>query len=241
MQAAVKRHGAHIGIALDGDADRVIIADEHGDDRRRRQHHGDVRAPHDRARASSSTSTLVTTVMSNLGLERALQSARRTRRAHAGRRSLRRRGDAQQRLQLRRRAVGPPRVPRPHDHRRRRRSAALQVLAVMLESGKPLSELRRVMTRYPQVLVNLKVNEKKPLDELPAVSALIAKVEQELGDRRARARALLGHRGQGARDDRGARRGRHPGLRRRDRPRHRAGVRRRLGVRWTNRQEIDKA
>ena len=59
--------------------------------------------------------------------------------------------------------------------------AALQVLAVMLESGQPLSELRRVMTRYPQVLVNLKVKEKKPLDELPTVSAAIAKVEKVLG------------------------------------------------------------
>jgi phosphoglucosamine mutase len=58
---------------------------------------------------------------------------------------------------------------------------ALQVLAVMLESGKPLSELRRVMTRYPQVLVNLKVKDKKPLIELPEVGALIAKVEKVLG------------------------------------------------------------
>jgi phosphoglucosamine mutase len=58
---------------------------------------------------------------------------------------------------------------------------ALQVLAVMLESGKPLSELRRVMTRYPQVLVNLKVKEKKPLGELADVSAAIAKVEKVLG------------------------------------------------------------
>jgi phosphoglucosamine mutase len=58
---------------------------------------------------------------------------------------------------------------------------ALQVLAVMLESGRPLSELRRVMTRYPQVLVNLKVKEKKPLPELPTVNAVIAKVEKTLG------------------------------------------------------------
>jgi phosphoglucosamine mutase len=59
--------------------------------------------------------------------------------------------------------------------------AALQVLAVMLESGKPLSELRRVMTRYPQVLVNLKVREKRPLDALVDVTRLITRVERSLG------------------------------------------------------------
>jgi phosphoglucosamine mutase len=59
--------------------------------------------------------------------------------------------------------------------------AALQVLAVMLESQKPLSELRRVMTRYPQVLVNLAVREKKPLGELTAVTRVIEKIERVLG------------------------------------------------------------
>jgi phosphoglucosamine mutase len=58
---------------------------------------------------------------------------------------------------------------------------ALQVLAVMLESERPLSELKRVMTRYPQVLVNFKVKEKKPLADLPAVNALIGKIEESLG------------------------------------------------------------
>jgi phosphoglucosamine mutase len=58
--------------------------------------------------------------------------------------------------------------------------AALQVLAVMLESGRPLSELRRVMTRYPQVLVNVKVKEKRPLSELSEVNRLIQRIEKEL-------------------------------------------------------------
>jgi phosphoglucosamine mutase len=60
--------------------------------------------------------------------------------------------------------------------------AALQLLAVMLESGKPLSELRRVMTRYPQVLVNLKVKEKKPIESLKDVCSVISRVEGVLGD-----------------------------------------------------------
>ena len=68
--------------------------------------------------------TLVTTVMSNLGLERSIARAGRQAGARAGRRPLRRRGDAHPRLQLRRRAVGAPGVPRPHDDRRRRAGGA---------------------------------------------------------------------------------------------------------------------
>ena len=61
------------------------------------------------------------------------------------------------------------------------------------------------MTRYPQVLLNFAVDEKRPLEELPdGAEASIAKVESELGDGRARRRPLLGHRGEGARDDRRA-------------------------------------
>jgi phosphoglucosamine mutase len=59
--------------------------------------------------------------------------------------------------------------------------AALAVLAICLEEGKPLSELARCMERSPQVLVNVKVAEKRPLDALPGVSALILRLERELG------------------------------------------------------------
>ncbi len=59
--------------------------------------------------------------------------------------------------------------------------AALLVLAVMAETGKPLSALAQEMTRYPQVLVNFKVAQKVPLSDLPDVQKLIATVEAELG------------------------------------------------------------
>jgi phosphoglucosamine mutase len=59
--------------------------------------------------------------------------------------------------------------------------AALRVLEVMVREGKPLSELARVLEKSPQVLVNVVVARKRPLDELPAVQGLIAEVERELG------------------------------------------------------------
>jgi phosphoglucosamine mutase len=179
MQAAVKRHAAHIGIAVDGDADRVIICDEHGEEvdgdtimamcARRMIERGELKQK-----------TLVTTVMSNLGLERSLRElGGRIERVQVGDRyvveSMRANGynfGGEQSGHL---------VFLDHMTTGDGVLGALQVLAVMLESGQPLSELRRVMTRYPQVLVNLKVKEKKPLDELPTVSAAIAKVEKVLG------------------------------------------------------------
>jgi phosphoglucosamine mutase len=179
MQAAVKKHGAQLGIAVDGDADRVIIADENGDEvdgdtimamcARRMLERGELKHK-----------TLVATVMSNLGLERSLGEL----------------GGRLERVQVGDRYVVE--AMRAHgynfggeqsghlvflDHMTTGDGVlgALQVLAVMLESGRPLSELRRVMTRYPQVLVNLKVQQKKPLAELPSVNAVITRVERLLG------------------------------------------------------------
>jgi phosphoglucosamine mutase len=59
--------------------------------------------------------------------------------------------------------------------------AALMVLAIMVREGKPLSELARAMTRYPQVLLNFAVPRKRPFEEMPAVQRVIAKVESDLG------------------------------------------------------------
>jgi phosphoglucosamine mutase len=60
--------------------------------------------------------------------------------------------------------------------------AALRVLAVMVKEGRPLSELSTVMERTPQVLVNLAVDRKIPLDQLPDVQRIISDVERQLGD-----------------------------------------------------------
>jgi phosphoglucosamine mutase len=59
--------------------------------------------------------------------------------------------------------------------------SALQVLALMKSTGKKLSELARCMTSYPQVLKNIMVKEKKPLDQLPTVMKAISDAEKRLG------------------------------------------------------------
>jgi phosphoglucosamine mutase len=59
--------------------------------------------------------------------------------------------------------------------------AALKVIDVMLATGRPLSELRRALVKFPQLTVALKVREKKSLESLAALSAAIKTVEAELG------------------------------------------------------------
>jgi phosphoglucosamine mutase len=59
----------------------------------------------------------------------------------------------------------------------------LAVLALLVETGRPLSELRRVMQRFPQVLENLRVSSKPDVTTLPAVAAAIGQAERELGER----------------------------------------------------------
>jgi phosphoglucosamine mutase len=179
MCAAVKKHRANLGIAVDGDADRVIIADENGV-----EVDGDtimaMVARRMIERKELNKKTVVATVMSNLGLERALS-------ASGGRLVRAQVGDRYVVEEMRAHGYNFGGEQSGHlvflDYMTTGDGilAALQVLAVMLESGKPLSELRKVMTRYPQVLVNLKVREKKPLEGLVDVSKLITKVEKSLG------------------------------------------------------------
>jgi phosphoglucosamine mutase len=58
--------------------------------------------------------------------------------------------------------------------------AALQILRVMKKSGKKLSELASCWTRYPQILTNIKVREKKPIEEMADVMMLVSKAEADL-------------------------------------------------------------
>jgi phosphoglucosamine mutase len=179
MQATVKQYGAQLGIAVDGDADRVIICDENGDEvdgdtimamcARRLLERGELRQQ-----------TVVATVMSNLGLERSIASL-------GGKLKRVQVGDRYVVEEMRAHGYNFGGEQSGHlvflDHMTTGDGVlgALQVLAAMLESERPLSELKRVMTRYPQVLVNLKVKEKKPLPELSAVNAVIEKIEGVLG------------------------------------------------------------
>ena len=175
----VRRFGAAIGVALDGDADRVILCDENG-----RVCDGDevmaILGTRMLAKDELPGRTVVATVMSNLGLERALH-------ASGGK--------------LMRTAVGDRYVVEAmREHRFLLGGeqsghlvfldqsttgdgilAALRVLAVMSEEGKPLSELARTMTRYPQVLLNFPVADKKPIENMPSVQKAIAEAERALG------------------------------------------------------------
>src|SRR5207244_6105841 len=60
---------------------------------------------------------------------------------------------------------------------------ALALVALLVEKGKPLSELRRVMKRFPQVLLNVRVAQKTPVKEVPRIADAIAVAERTLRDR----------------------------------------------------------
>lgn len=181
MCQSVRRHGADLGIALDGDADRVVMATEQG-----KLLDGD----HLMAIAASFMTknrllrrrTVVATVMSNLGLEKALQdmSIRLVRTPV---------GDRQVVERMRRGGYNLGGEQSGHliflDHATTGDGvlAALMVLAVALRQQKPLSELARVMQRVPQVLLNRTVKRKLPLESLPRTSKHLRKVEKELGRR----------------------------------------------------------
>jgi phosphoglucosamine mutase len=175
----VRRTRASIGIALDGDADRVILTDEHGE-----IVDGDqimaILGTRFMAQGKLPGATVVATVMSNLGLERALatKQAKLWRTAVGDRyvvEAMREGGftfggeQSGHIVFLQEATTGDGLL------------AALQVLSVMVQEGRSLSDLARLMTRYPQVLLNFTVERKVPIDQLPTVRAAIAKVEKALG------------------------------------------------------------
>jgi phosphoglucosamine mutase len=179
MVRAVLKHGADLGLALDGDADRVILADEKG-----RVVDGDaimalVGRDHIR-RGTLAKRTVVATVMSNLGLERALADVRgRVVRTAVGDRyvveAMRRGGynfGGEQSGHL---------IFLEHVTTGDGVAATLNVLAVMQREGRPLSGLARCFEPVPQALVNVAVRERRPLSELPDVAKAIAAVERALG------------------------------------------------------------
>jgi len=180
MAAAVVREGATIGVALDGDADRIILADEKGN-----VIDGDqimaLLGTRMLAADALPGRTVVATVMSNLGLERAL--------AAAGGKLLRTAvGDRYVVEAMRERGLRFGGEQSGHlvflDHATTGDGAlaALRVLAVMVAEERPLSELAgKAMVRYPQVLLNFPVREKRPLEQLPDVGRAITQVEAVLG------------------------------------------------------------
>jgi phosphoglucosamine mutase len=179
MARAILRHKAQLGLALDGDADRVILADERG-----RVVDGDaIMALLGRAllaRKQLAKKTVVATVMSNLGLEAALLPVGgKVVRTAVGDRyvveAMRRNGynfGGEQSGHL---------IFLDHVTTGDGVAAALNVLAVMKREGKSLSSLAACFTPFPQVLVNVPVREKRALAELPGVTAAVASAEKALG------------------------------------------------------------
>jgi len=180
MAAAVREHGADLGMALDGDADRVIFVDEKGD-----LVDGDhimaICATRMLAEGTLKHQTLVATVMSNMGLEIALRNA-------GGRLVRTDVGDRYVVEEMRRGGYNLGGEQSGHmiffEHNTTGDGilSALQLLAILQRSGQRLSEHAKVMKALPQVLVNVRVKKRTALADIPAVSQVISQVEAALGD-----------------------------------------------------------
>ena len=179
-RAEVVRRGAQVGIALDGDADRVIVIDEKG-----QIVDGDavmamcaIRMIRDKELRHD---TVVATVMSNLGLERSLtERGARLVRTPVGDRyvveAMRKGGfnlggeQSGHLIFLDHASTGDGTI------------GALQVLALMMRTGKPLSELaREAMERVPQVLENVVLPSRRPLEDMLHLSKAAEEVKASLG------------------------------------------------------------
>ena len=180
LKAQVRSSGADVGLAFDGDADRLIVVDETGEELS-----GDqiiaICAAHLKQCGKLRNNKVVGTVMSNVGfltamkelgidvvitpvgdryvLERMIQDD-----AMLG-------GEASGHVIF-------------HNHHSTGDGiiAALQLLGIMRETGKPLSELAKVMSVFPQKLINFDVAAKPPLEEIPQIQAAVERAEAELGD-----------------------------------------------------------
>lgn len=179
LQLTVPTLSANVGVALDGDGDRLVMVDENG-----QLIDGDqllyVLAVA-RKQAGQLSGPVVGTVMSNLGLEKALQAQDiEFRRANVGDRyvleTLRETGGviggetSGHMIVLDKATTGDGLV------------CALQILAVMKQTGKPLSELTSGMSKYPQTMVNVRTETRLNPDSSVAIQNAVAAAEAELAD-----------------------------------------------------------
>ncbi|HZE98051.1 MAG TPA: phosphoglucosamine mutase [Planctomycetota bacterium] len=174
---AVRREKADVGVAFDGDADRAILVDETGEVR-----DGEVVLSlcglHLKEKKRLPKNTIVSTVMANFGLERHLAAKGITlKRTKVGDRYV-----AEEML-----ASGTTLGGEPSGHILFFDAApagdgmltALRVFDVLAERGQELSQA--AFPKFPQVLINVKVARKPPIQEVPGLVAAIAAAEKELG------------------------------------------------------------
>ncbi len=181
LQSAVRKYGADIGIAHDGDADRCLCVDEKGN-----VLDGDhilvICALAMKEAGTLKNDTVVSTVMANIGFHQALKKAG---------------------IKVEVTGVGDRYVlenMRANGHNIGGEQSghiifsdfattgdglitATQVLCALVKSGKKASELNELMTSYPQLLVNVRVQSKEGWDANPRITAAIAAGEKALGDR----------------------------------------------------------
>jgi phosphoglucosamine mutase len=178
LQATVSDGALNLGIAFDGDADRVLFVDGGG---------GVVDGDHMmliladdlKSHAKLNGSVVVTTVMSNIGLEIALkQRGIEMVRTSVGDRFV------LDELLSRGASLGGeqsghiifPDISLAGDGI----ITALEVLRAVRHAGRPLEALAGQLKRYPQILINLRVREKPPLDSMPGLKSIIDQVEEKL-------------------------------------------------------------
>jgi len=179
ISKAVIKNKADAGIALDGDGDRVIFSDEKG-----REVDGDqimaICALDLLSKKRLNNKTLVATVMSNLALDHVLKQA-------GGRVVRTPVGDRYVVEEMKRGGYNFGGEQSGHmiflDHNTTGDGTitALQVLAIMKEQGKKLSELASVLTKYPQVLLNVQVTKQQDVNKVPEIASTIQKIRKKLG------------------------------------------------------------
>jgi phosphoglucosamine mutase len=172
MARLVAKYNADIGFSYDGDGDRVIMSDEEGN-----LLDGDyimaIVGLHLMQRNLLPKNTLVTTVMSNYGLHEAIAKAggviiqtdvgdRNVAEALIENNLLMGGEQSGHVIFLNHSTTGDAII------------VCLEILKVMKETGKKLSELGQCMYKCPQVLINVKVKEKKPFEQIPAVQERIS-------------------------------------------------------------------
>lgn len=180
LQAAVVAHGADIGLAFDGDADRLIAVDETG-----AEVDGDyilsICGDAMNRAGKLAKGTIVTTVMANIGFFKGIEAAG----MQAVQTAV---GDRYVMEEMRRGGYNLGGEQSGHVIFLEYSTTgdgimtAVQLVQTLVQSGRKLSELKSIMRKYPQVLVNVRVADKSKLQGNAEVARVIREVEDQLGD-----------------------------------------------------------